>query len=244
LERKKRKKRRAGKSHARRNNRLSNQSVSEAESPPTSTESTPEKKQLGRVRAAACASTTLGVEPVANSEISAKRKRDSDSSSARVPTMIGGLTISDFGDSGRDYKASLDRASAAYDNDASQGESLVERKYDGVPTSSGVTQYVRSHRQQCLKTERAGYHNRCALLHCEVPRLNNNPFVKACQCSHPSESAGDLLGRGAVLHPGPVLVLTVTPGRPFLTPGRRWRGRRRGGRRWSWLCARGGPVRR
>jgi hypothetical protein len=186
---------------------------------------------------------------VANSEISAKRKRDSDSSSARVPTMIGGLTISDFGDSGRDYKASLDRASAAYDNDASQGESLVERKYDGVPTSSGVTQYVRSHRQQCLKTERAGYHNRCALLHCEVPRLNNNPFVKACQCSHPSESAGDLLGRGAVLHPGPVLVLTVTPGRPFLTPGRRWRGRRRGGpgRRpgcqWSWPCARGGPVR-
>jgi hypothetical protein len=144
---------------------------------------------------------------VANSEISAKRKRDSDSSSARVPTMIGGLMISDFGDLGRDYKANLDRASAAYDNDASQGESLVERKYDGVPTSSGVTQYVRSHRQQCLKTEREGYHNRCALLHCEVPRLNNNPFVKACQCSHPSESAGDLLGRGAVLHPGPVLAL-------------------------------------
>jgi hypothetical protein len=58
-------------------------------------------------------------------------------------------------------------------------------------------------------------------------------------------SAGDLLGRGAVLHPGSVL--TVTPGRPFLTPGRRWRGRRRGGpgRRpgWSWPCARGGPVR-
>jgi hypothetical protein len=57
-------------------------------------------------------------------------------------------------------------------------------------------------------------------------------------------SAGDLLGRGAVLHPGPVL--TVTPGRPFLTPGpgRRWRGRRRGGRRWSWPCSRGGPVSR
>ena len=161
---------------------------------------------------------------MANSEISAKRKRDSDSSSARVPTMIGGLTISDFGDSGRDYKASLDRASAFYDNDASQGESLVERKYDGVPTSSGVTQYVRSHRQQYLKKEREGYHNRCALLHCEVtvPRLNNNPFVKACQCSHPSESAGDLLGRGAVLHPGPVLTLWT---------GRRRRGRRRGQRR-------------
>ena len=182
---------------------------------------------------------------MANSEISAKRKRDSDSSSARVPTMIGGLTISDFGDSGRDYKASLDRASAFYDNDASQGESLVERKYDGVPTSSGVTQYVRSHRQQCLKKEREGYHNRCALLHCEVPRLNNNPFVKACQCSHPSESAGDLLGRGAVLHPGPVL----TPGRPHLTLGRRWPGRpggrRRGGRRWSRSqCARGDCVSR
>jgi len=174
---------------------------------------------------------------VANSEISAKRKRDSDSSSARVPTMIGGLTISDFGDSGRDYKASLDRASAFYDNDASQGESLVERKYDGVPTSSGVTQYVRSHRQQYLKNEREGYHNRCALLHCEVPRLNNNPFVKACQCSHPSESAGDLLGRGAVLHPGPVL--TQWTGR------RRRRGRtRRGRRRWSRSCARGDCVSR
>ena len=183
---------------------------------------------------------------MANSEINAKRKRDSDYSSARVPTTIGGLTISDFGDSGRDYKASLDRASAAYDNDASQGESLVERKYDGVSTSSGVTQYVRSHRQHYLKKEREGYHNRCALLHCEVPWLINNPFVKACQCSHPSESAGDVLGRGAVLHPGPVL--TVTPGRPFLTPGRRWRARRRRGgpgRRpgWSWPCARGGPVR-
>ena len=177
---------------------------------------------------------------MANSEINAKRKRDSDYSSARVPTTIGGLTISDFGDLGPDYKASLDRASAAYDNDASQGESLVERKYDGVSTSSGVTQYVRSHRQHYLKKEREGYHNRCALLHCEVPWLINNPFVKACQCSHPSESAGDLLGRGAVLHPGPVL--TVTPGRPFLTPGRRWRGRRRGGRRWSWPCSRGGPV--
>ena len=180
---------------------------------------------------------------MANSEINAKRTRDSDSSSARVPTMIGGLTISDFGDSGRDYKASLDRASAFYDNAASQGESLVERKYDGVPTSSEtVTKYVRSHRQNYLKMEREGYHNRCALLHCEVPWLINNPFVKACQCSHPSESAGDVLGRGAVLHPGPVL--TVTPGRPFLTPGRRWRGRRRGGRRWSRPCARGGPVSR
>ena len=161
---------------------------------------------------------------MANSEINAKRKRDSDSSSARVPTVIGGLTISDFGDSGPDYKASLDRASAAsaYDNDASQGESLVERKYDGVSTSSGVTQYVRSHRQHYLKKEREGYHNRCALLHCEVPWLINNPFVKACQCSHPSESAGDVLGRGAVLHPGPVLTLWT---------GRRRRGRRRGQRR-------------
>jgi hypothetical protein len=128
---------------------------------------------------------------VANSEINAKRKRDSDSSSSRVPTMIGGLTISDFGDSGHDYKASLDRVSAVFDDAASQGESLVERKYDGVPTSSGgVTQYVRSHRQQYLKEEREGYHNWCALLHCEVPRLNNNPFVKACQCGH--LSAGDL----------------------------------------------------
>ena len=168
---------------------------------------------------------------MANSEINAKRKRDSDSSSARVPTMIGGLTISDFGDSGRDYKASLDRASAFYDNAASQGESLVERKYDGVPTSSEtVTKYVRSHRQNYLKMEREGYHNRCALLHCEVPRarLNNNPFVKACQCSHPSESAGDLLGRGAVLNPGPVL--TQWTGRRR----RRGGGRGPGGRRRCW----------
>ena len=145
------------------------------------------------MRAAACASTTLGVEPVANSEISAKRKRDSDSSSARVPTMIGGLMISDFGDLGRDYKANLDRASAAYDNDASQGESLVERKYDGIATSSEtVTSYVKSRRQMYPKKERDRYHNRCAVHHCKVPRLINNPFVKACQCGHPS--AGDLLG--------------------------------------------------
>ena len=143
------------------------------------------------MRAAAGASTTLGVEPVANSEINAKRKRDSDSSSSRVPTMIGGLTISDFGDSGHDYKASLDRASAVYDDAASQGESLVERKYDGIATSSEtVTNFVKSRRRMFLKKERDGYHNRCAVQHCEVPRLNNNPFVKACQCGHPS--AGDL----------------------------------------------------
>ena len=148
--------------------------------------------------------------------------------------MIGGLTISDFGDSGRDYKASLDRASAIYDSAALHSESLVERKYDGIATSSEtVTSYVMSRRRMYLKKERDGYHNRCAVHHCEVPRLINNPFVKACQCGHPS--AGDLLGRGAVLLPGPVLT--------------QWTGRRhrRGGqrrRRWCWPCVRGGPISR
>ena len=148
---------------------------------------------------------------MANSDINAKRKRD-DSSLGRVPAMISGLTISDFGDLGRDYKDTLDRVASVYDNAASEsqpeGKSLAERKYDGIATSSeNISKYVSSHRRKSLKQEREGYHNRCALRHCEVPRLINNPFVEACKCSHPSRSAGDLLKRVAVLHPGPVLTL-------------------------------------
>ena len=148
---------------------------------------------------------------MANSDINAKRKRD-DSSLGRVPAMISGLTISDFGDLGRDYKDTLDRVASVYDNAASEsqpeGKSLAERKYDGIATSSeNISKYVSSHRRKSLNQEREGYHNRCALRHCEVPRLINNPFVEACKCSHPSRSAGDLLKRVAVLHPGPVLTL-------------------------------------
>jgi hypothetical protein len=192
-ETKKRKKKRAGKHHQRRNPKTSQQTW--ADSPPASTESspgsTPEKKQPDRVRPA-YASTTLAVESVTNSGNNAKRQRDS--SPARVPAVIGGLTINDFGDLASDYNAVLERESVIYNSVKDAGKSLVERKHDGIPTSSGnVSNFSIRNRQNHLKKERQGYQNRCVSQHCENGGpLINNPFTKPCRCNQPS--AGDLPG--------------------------------------------------
>ena len=190
-ETKKRKKKRAGKNHRKRNHNTLQQIC--ADSPPASTESspgsTPEKKQPDRVRPA---STTLAVESVTNSGNNAKRQRDS--SIARVPAVIGGLTINDFGDLASDYDAVLERESDTYNSVKDASKSLVERKHDGIPTSSGnVSNFGIRNRQNQLKKERQGYLNRCASQHCENGGpLINNPFTKPCRCNQPS--AGDLPG--------------------------------------------------
>ena len=127
-----------------------------------------------------------------NSGNNAKRQRDS--SIARVPAVIGGLTINDFGDLASDYDAVLERESDTYNSVKDASKSLVERKHDGIPTSSGnVSNYSIRNRQNHLKKERQGYQNRCVSQHCENGGpLINNLFTKSCRCNQPS--AGDLPG--------------------------------------------------
>ena len=201
-ERHKRKKRRAGRMHQRRNCGSSLQT--RAESPSASLDSsrgsTLEKELPDRVGPTS-ASTTQAVEsvPVANFVNKAKRQRDS--SPARVPAMISGLTISDFGDLARDYKAELERKSNAYSADLQDPcKSIAERKYEGKASSGGgVSNWTINHRRECLKEERQQYQNRAAAQHCEAVHLRiNNPFTmkacgSGCECIPPS--AGDFLSR-------------------------------------------------
>ena len=204
-ERHKRKKSRGGRRHARQNRGtlLQTRAGSPTASTDSSRGSTPEKELPDRVGPTS-ASTTPAVEsvPVANCLNKAKRQRDS--SPARVPAMMSGLTISDFGDLARDYKAELERKSNCAYSAALQdpGKSPAERKYDGKATSGGgVSNWTINHRRECLKEERQQYQNRAAAQHFEAMHLRiNNPFtLKACGpgcgCIPPSESAGDLLSR-------------------------------------------------
>ena len=189
--------------HRRRNSGSSLQT--RAGSPTASTDSsrgsTPEKELPHRVGPTS-APTTPAVEsvPVANCVSKAKRQRDS--SPARVPAMMSGLTISDFGDLARNYKAELERKSIGAYNEALQdpGKSLAERKYEGKATSDGgVSNWTINHRREGLKEERQEYQNRAAAQHCEAVHLCiNSPFtMKACGpgCGCIPPSAGGLLSR-------------------------------------------------
>ncbi len=151
-----------------------------------SPESTPEKKQPDRVRPA-CASTTPAIETKRANDL----KRHRSDLPAREPES--GLSVDDFGDYAREYQAACN----VYVNVSARaiqgpGKSpVLERKYDGFPTSSGkVSNRTIRSRQDDTKEERQEYQNRCASRHCETV-LINNPFVTACQCSRPS--AGDML---------------------------------------------------
>ena len=91
-----------------------------------------------------------------------------------------------------DYDAVLERESVIYNSVKDAGKSLVERKHDGIPTSSGnVSNYSIRNRQNHLKKERQGYQNRCASQHCENGGpLINNPFTKPCRCPSAGDSPG------------------------------------------------------
>ena len=205
----KRKKGRAGRNHQRRKRGSASESSlqTRAESPAASTdsshsrESTPEKDLPYRVEpTSAC--TILAVESVPVGNCANKPKRQRDSSPARVPAMISGLTISDFGDLARDYKKDLERKSNVYPEDPGELLPASERKNAGKPTSGGdVSNWTVNQRRQRLEEERQRYQNRAARQHCELEAghlLINNPFsVKGCGpgCGCIPPSAGDLLSR-------------------------------------------------
>ena len=200
--RRRRNKHRAGRRH-----RKSSMSTVESQLASTegSLESTPEKKKPDRVRPA-CASTTQAVETVAKGANQSKRQRSG--SPVRQPT--GGLTLEDFGDVGREYKADLERTSSVYESAKAlqnPGGSRSERKYLNVPTSYGISSWATRNRQENTKGLRQKYQTLCASNHCEHQnqcasnhcehQLINNPWSSARKCCRPS--AGDLLGRGADL---------------------------------------------
>ena len=201
------KRRRRNRHRAGRRHRKASMSTVESQLASTegSLESTPEKKKPDRVRPA-CASTTQAVETVAKGANQSKRQRSG--SPVRQPT--GGLTLEDFGDVGREYKADLERASSVYESAKAlqnPGGSRSERKYLNVPTSYGISSWATRNRQENTKGLRQKYQTLCASNHCEHQnqcaskhcehQLINNPWSSARKCCRPS--AGDLLGRGADL---------------------------------------------
>ena len=108
----------------------------------------------------------------------AVRQRAMSPSSAQEPRS--GLLIDHFGDLGREYRASLDsKASKVHDSVKARSE----RKYDGLPTSSGdVSNWVIRARQAALEEVRKEYQNSCASTHFEKGLLIKNPFMTACHC--------------------------------------------------------------
>ena len=201
-------KRRAGRKHHGRKRGSESSLQIRAESPAASTdsshgrESTPEKDLPYRVKpTSACTIKAVESVPVANCANKPKRQRDS--SPARVPAMISGLTISDFGDLARDYKKDLERKSSVYPEDPGELLPASERKNAGKPTSGGdVSNWTVNQRRQRLEEERQRYQNRAARQHCELEAghlLINNPFsVKGCGpgCGCIPPSGGDLLSGG------------------------------------------------
>ena len=201
---KRKSRRRGGRKHSRPNRGSSLQT--RAGSPTASTDSsrgsTPEKEVTHRVGPAS-APTTPAVEYVPEANCVNKAKRQRDSSPARVPAMMSGLTISDFfGDLASNYKAELERKSIGAYNESLQdpGKSLAERRYEGKATSGGdVSSWAMNHRRAGLKGKRQEYQNLAAAQHCEAANLCiNNPFTgkacgQGCRCIPPS--AGELLSR-------------------------------------------------